>query len=49
MNLPPLDNFIVDYTNTLTPSQIESFSSSAYQIQQHTSAQIAAMIIPDRG
>lgn len=49
MNLPPLDNFVVDYTNTLTSSQIESFASGAYQIQQQTSAQIAALIIPDRG
>ena len=49
INLPPLDNFIVDYTNTITPSQINSFSSGAYQIQQQTSAQIAALIIPDRG
>ncbi len=49
MKLPPLDNFIVDYTNTLTSSQIESFVSGTYQIQQQTSAQIAALIIPDRG
>ncbi len=48
MNLPPLDNFVVDHTNTLTPSQSESFASGAYQLQQQTSAQIAAIIISDR-
>lgn len=48
MNLPPLDNFVVDHTQTLTSSQIESLSSGAYSIQQKTSAQIAALIIPDR-
>jgi uncharacterized membrane protein YgcG len=48
MNIPPLDNFVVDYTSTLAPSQIESFASGAYQIQQQTSVQIAALIIPDR-
>ncbi len=48
MTIPPLDNFVVDYTQTLTSSQIESLSSGAYIIQQNTSAQIAALIIPDR-
>ena len=49
MNLSPMDGFVVDHTNTLTSSQIESFSSQAYTIQQQTSAQLAALIIPDRG
>lgn len=49
MALPPLDNFVVDYTQTLTSGQIETLSSQAYQIQQDTSNQIAALIIPDRG
>jgi uncharacterized protein len=49
MKLQPLTNFVVDYTTTLTPAQINTFSSSAYQIQQQTSAQIMALIIPDRG
>ena len=49
MNIPPLDNFVVDHTQTLNSSQIESLSSGAYSIQQQTSAQIAALIIPDRG
>lgn len=48
ITIPPLDNFVVDYTQTLTSSQIESLSSGAYIIQQNTSAQIAALIIPDR-
>ncbi len=48
MNIPPLNNFVVDYTNSLTSSQIKSFASGAYQIQQQTSAQIATLIIPDR-
>lgn len=48
MEIPPLDNFVVDYTQTLTSSQIESLSSGAYTIQQNTSAQIAALVIPDR-
>ncbi len=49
MALPPLDNFVVDYTQTLTSGQIETLSSQAYQIQQDTSNQIAALIIPNRG
>lgn len=49
MNLSPMDNFVVDYTNTLTSSQIESFSSHAYTIQKQTSAQLATLIISDRG
>jgi uncharacterized protein len=48
MNIAPLDNFVVDHTQTLNSSQIESLSSGAYTIQQNTSAQIAALIIPDR-
>lgn len=48
MNIPPLNNFVVDYTNSLTSSQIESLNSGAYEIQQQTSAQITALIIPDR-
>ena len=49
MNIAPLDNFVVDHTQTLNSSQIESLSSGAYSIQQQTSAQITALIIPDRG
>jgi uncharacterized membrane protein YgcG len=49
MKLQPLNNFVVDYTTTLTTDQINTFSSGAYQIQQQTSAQIMALIIADRG
>jgi uncharacterized membrane protein YgcG len=49
MNIPPINNFVVDHTQTLNSSQIEYLSSGAYTIQQQTSAQITALIIPDRG
>ena len=48
MHLPQLDNFVVDFSNTLDNSQIASLNQKASDYEKSTSNEFATVIIPDR-
>lgn len=48
MNLPKLDNYVVDFSNTLDSSQLTSLNQKASDYDTSTSNEFAVVLIPDR-
>ncbi len=46
MNIPPLADFVVDHAGVLSSGDLQLLNQQWQQIQQQTSAQIAAVLIP---
>ena len=48
MNLPKLTQYVTDFSNTLTTSQLADLNARAQSYDQQTSNQIVAVLFPNR-
>jgi uncharacterized protein len=48
MDLPKLERYITDFTNTLTTEELNSLEAIAENYNEKTSHQLVAVVIPDR-
>ena len=44
--VPPLTNYVVDVTNTLTPAQLEDLNHSIAQLEAEKGSQIMVLMVP---